>query len=115
MRAIFGADVCNGGTVSKRGRQLSIRGPRDAIAAGIAYLPEDRKDHGLVLCLSGAENVALASLERYGAAGLVSWRRVEPGRAERRVQPSVPGDIQALAVNASGGNQQKARNRQVGS
>ena len=107
MRAIFGADVCNGGTVSKRGRQLSIRGPRDAIAAGIAYLPEDRKEHGLVLCLSGAENVALASLERYGAAGLVSWRRVS--RAARSVASSLQfrGDIQAPAVNASGGNQQK--------
>ena len=107
MRAIFGADVCDGGTVSKRGRQLSIHGPRDAIAAGIAYLPEDRKDHGLVLSMSGAENVALASLERYGAAGLVSWRGVS--RAARSVASSLQfrGDIQAPAVNASGGNQQK--------
>jgi ABC-type sugar transport system ATPase subunit len=107
MRAIFGADVCDGGTVSKRGRQLSIQGPRDAIAAGIAYLPEDRKDHGLVLSLSGAENVALASLERHGVAGLVSWRGVS--RAARSVASKLQfrGDIQAPAVNASGGNQQK--------
>jgi ABC-type sugar transport system ATPase subunit len=107
MRAIFGADVCDGGTVSKCGRQLSIRGPRDAIAAGIAYLPEDRKDHGLVLSLSGAENVALASLERHGVAGLVSWRGVS--RAARSVASKLQfrGDIQAPAVNASGGNQQK--------
>ena len=107
MRAIFGADVCDGGTVSKRGRQLSIHGPRDAIAAGIAYLPEDRKDHGLVLSLSGAENVALASLERHGVAGLVSWRGVS--RAARSVASKLQfrGDIQAPAVNASGGNQQK--------
>ena len=57
--------------------------------------------------LSGAENVALASLERYGAAGLVSWRRVS--RAARSVASSLQfrGDIQAPAVNASGGNQQK--------
>ena len=107
MRAIFGADVCDGGTVSKRGRQLSIQGPRDAIVAGIAYLPEDRKDHGLVLSLSGAENVALASLERHGVAGLVSWRGVR--RAARSVASKLQfrGDIQAPAVNASGGNQQK--------
>jgi len=107
MRAIFGADVCDGGTVSKRGRQLSIQGPRDAIVAGIAYLPEDHKDHGLVLSLSGAENVALASLERHGVAGLVSWRGVR--RAARSVASKLQfrGDIQAPAVNASGGNQQK--------
>jgi ABC-type sugar transport system ATPase subunit len=52
MRAIFGADVRDTGTVVKRGKALRIRSPREGIAAGIAYLPEDRKEHGLILSLS---------------------------------------------------------------
>ncbi len=81
--------------------------PRDAIASGIAYLPEDRKDHGLVLSMSGVENIVMASLERTGFAGLVSWKAV--GRIARSVAERLHfrGQLDGLAGNASGGNQQK--------
>jgi ABC-type sugar transport system ATPase subunit len=107
MRAIFGADRADSGTIARRGRNLAIRNPRDAIAAGIAYLPEDRKEHGLVLSLSGSENVVMASLERHGRLGLVSWQGMR--RAARSIADRLQfiGRLEAPARMASGGNQQK--------
>jgi ABC-type sugar transport system ATPase subunit len=107
MRAIFGADVLDSGEIRKSGRVITIHSPRDAIASGIAYLPEDRKDHGLVLSMSGVENLVMASLERSGFAGLVSWKAV--GRSARSVAEKLhfTGQLDAMAGTASGGNQQK--------
>jgi ABC-type sugar transport system ATPase subunit len=107
MRAIFGADVLDSGEIRKSGRVITIHNPRDAIASGIAYLPEDRKDHGLVLSMSGVENVVMASLERSGFAGFVSWKAV--GRSARGVAEKLQfrGQLDAMAGTASGGNQQK--------
>jgi ABC-type sugar transport system ATPase subunit len=107
MRAIFGADRADSGVVLRHGRTLVIRGPRDAIAAGIAYLPEDRKEHGLVLSLSCSENLVMASLEHHGWLGLISWngiRRAADAIAERL---QFRGRLEAPAAAASGGNQQK--------
>jgi ABC-type sugar transport system ATPase subunit len=107
MRAIFGADRADAGTITRRGRTLAIGSPRDGIAAGIAYLPEDRKEHGLVLSLSGSENVVMASLDHHGRLGLVSWSGIR--RAARSIAGRLQfaGHLQAPARTASGGNQQK--------
>jgi ABC-type sugar transport system ATPase subunit len=107
MRAIFGADALDSGEIRKSGKVITIHSPRDAIASGIAYLPEDRKDHGLVLSMSGTENIVMASLERSCVAGLVSWKAV--GRTARTVADRLQfrGQLDALAGTASGGNQQK--------
>src|ERR1700733_7270989 len=107
MRAIFGADVLDSGEIRKNGQIITVQNPRDAIAAGIAYLPEDRKDHGLVLSMSGVENIVMASFERLCPTGLVSWKAIN--RAARDVADSLQfrGQLDALAGTASGGNQQK--------
>lgn len=60
VRAIFGADHVLGGIVSKNGRLLKIRKPIDAMKAGIGYLPEDRKNDGIIGDLSVRENIILA-------------------------------------------------------
>jgi ABC-type sugar transport system ATPase subunit len=107
MRAIFGADSRDGGTILKDGRTLAIHNPRDAIRAGIAYLPEDRKVQGLVLLLSGRENLVLAHLDRISRMGFVK------GGAVRRIGEVIAGrlrfrgDLDAPARTVSGGNQQK--------
>jgi ribose transport system ATP-binding protein len=87
---------------------LHIRGPRDAIRAGICLLTEDRKSQGLVLAQSVRENFALPNLGRLSALGFVR------GRAERR---ALQDHIESLRIrlasmeqparNLSGGNQQK--------
>jgi ABC-type sugar transport system ATPase subunit len=107
MRAIFGADELDAGEIRKNGRLITIRNPREAIAHGVGYLPEDRKDHGLVLTMSGAENVVMASLEESCAAGFVFLAAVR--RTARSVADRLQfrGQLDAAAGTASGGNQQK--------
>jgi len=108
-RLIFGADMAKSGTVAVTGSERVIRKPADAIAAGIAYLTEDRKDQGLFLDMTIADNINI------GVAGSDSGpfglRRFAPARQRTRKA------MEALSVRASsseatvgglsGGNQQK--------
>jgi len=107
MRAIFGADALDSGEIRKEGRVLAIRSPRDAIACGIAYLPEDRKDQGLVLSMSGAENIVMASLEKLCVAGFVSVPAIRKTAQTTSAALQFKGQLDAPAGTASGGNQQK--------
>jgi ABC-type sugar transport system ATPase subunit len=107
MRAIYGADPLDRGRVEMDGRALSIRSPRDAIAAGIAYLPEDRKDQGLVLNLPVRENMVMSTLRRFTRLGLVSGRRIRDVSAQMAGKLGVRGRTDAAVANLSGGNQQK--------
>jgi ABC-type sugar transport system ATPase subunit len=107
MRAIFGADALDSGEIRKDGQVVAVRNPRDAIAQGIAYLPEDRKDQGLVLSMSGAENVVMASLERSCVAGFVSMAAIRKSAEAIGAGLQFKGQLDAPAGTASGGNQQK--------
>ena len=60
VRAIFGADRVTGGKVKMNGRPVKIKSPLDAMKNGIAYLPEDRKNDGIIGDLSVKENIILA-------------------------------------------------------
>jgi ribose transport system ATP-binding protein len=107
-RAVFGMDRVTGGRLSLGGRERRVSSPRDAIAAGMAFLTEDRKVEGIVPGLSVRENLTLALLPRLTRMGIVDERR------ERRI---VEGFIRGLGIRAadmdqpirelSGGNQQK--------
>ena len=107
MRAIFGADRPDAGEIRKDGAVMTIRHPRDAIARGIAYLPEDRKDQGLVLTMSGAENVVMASLDQCCVAGLVSNSAIRKTARATADRLQFRGQLDAPAGMSSGGNQQK--------
>jgi ABC-type sugar transport system ATPase subunit len=107
MRAIFGADALDAGTILKDGRTVRISDPAEAIAAGIAYLPEDRKHQGLVLGLSGHENLALSSLRRYGRFGVLSWKELRIAAKAMARKLDFRGRLEASARTNSGGNQQK--------
>jgi rhamnose transport system ATP-binding protein len=123
-RALCQAQRVTAGTVTTSGTRLAgrppggrrmptslwpARGPNAALRAGLAMIPESRKEQGLMLGRPIAENVSLASLPRLAALGLV--RR----RAERQAVTGVLGQVgvrvpaQAAPVSTlSGGNQQKA-------
>jgi ribose transport system ATP-binding protein len=107
-RIIFGADPRSRGRVIVNGRDATPRTPRQAIAAGIGLLPEDRKHHGLVLTLTVSENIGLPNLARWSRFGVVSDRQ-ERRAAERWVTdlriktPTVAERV----VRLSGGTQQK--------
>jgi ribose transport system ATP-binding protein len=108
LRAICGADRLPGGSIELDGRTLHLRGPHDAIVAGLALVTEDRKAQGLVLGMSVRENVTLPHLDVFTHGGRVDRREestaVAKLAAELRIRtPS----IEQLVRNLSGGNQQK--------
>jgi len=108
LRLLFGADRRDSGEVVLDGRRLDIRSPRDAIAAGIGLLTEDRKLQGLVLGQSIRENFALPNLAALSRLGMVDGRREREafGRHVDRLRIKV-SDQEQRARNLSGGNQQK--------
>jgi len=109
LRLLFGADRAAAGVVEIDGTALSRLTPRKAMAAGVAMVPESRKEQGLVMMRSVRENIALASLggRRYGPFVRPGAERSAVGAVSRSV------DIRAAKPDAaietlSGGNQQKA-------
>jgi len=109
-RMIFGADPMTTGTVEVAGERLKARTPVDAVRAGIALLPEDRRHEGLVLDFSVRDNVTLASLGRHRTGPLPIPRRSSERRAAQemieRLGIRTPSDTQEVR-RLSGGNQQK--------
>jgi ABC-type sugar transport system ATPase subunit len=113
-RSIFGSPPGVGGpravrgTVKVNGEPVRIRGVRDAIGAGIGYVPEERKTDGLALELSVADNVALPQLHDLAHRGIAA-RAAEARAAHEQVRAlgiSTPS-IHAPSGALSGGNQQK--------
>jgi len=107
-RLLFGADPREAGEIRLDGRLLAVRTPRDAIAAGIGLLTEDRKLQGLVLGASVRENFGLPNLGRLSRRGFVQIRREreELTRYTDLLKIRIPSQEQR-ARNLSGGNQQK--------
>ena len=105
---LFGITPADAGTIGVGGTRVRIGRPADAIRAGIAYLPEDRRQHGVVLEMPVAANVSLASLDRVSNAGLID-RRAEREAAQRHVERLgiKTASVDAETGTLSGGNQQK--------
>ena len=107
-RAIFGADRSDGGTVQLNGEPCRIRSPHDAIKQGIALVPESRKDQGLVMTASVADNLALPSMGSMTVWGIVQPRRQRAAASEVAAAVDVRMESAAMPVSLlSGGNQQK--------
>jgi ABC-type sugar transport system ATPase subunit len=107
-RAIFGIDAIDSGTVEVDGVVRKIRSPREAVAAGLAYITEDRQKTGLALGLPIGKNITLASLDRVSQYGMLNQK------AERAVEAKFMDRLRVKAASArqlvgrlSGGNQQK--------
>jgi rhamnose transport system ATP-binding protein len=105
---LFGLVPADGGEILVRGAAVQIESPSQAIQHGIGYVPEDRRQHGVVLEMPVASNASLASLAAVSSRGIID-RVAERRSAERYVErlriktPSVSTEVGAL----SGGNQQK--------
>lgn len=107
-RAIFGADRFVSGDIRLNGQPLRITSPRDAVASGVAMLPENRKDQGLLMRLPVGQNVTLPHLARNSRAGIISRRRERRTVASLLRQLGVrPESVTPLISRLSGGNQQK--------
>lgn len=108
VRALFGADSLDSGSIYKNGAKININSPRDAIEQGIALVPEDRKTQGLVLDADIRENMTLASLHKVSRTGFLSGKLEREAAEEyvNRLRTKTPG-TKEKSVNLSGGNQQK--------
>jgi ribose transport system ATP-binding protein len=108
LRALYGLDQYNGGTITVRGESAAISGPNAALARGIGYMPIDRKLEGLALTLSVMNNITMANIDKVGG-GIFLSRSTERRKAEKWVKdvsirtPDITTDVNSL----SGGNQQK--------
>jgi rhamnose transport system ATP-binding protein len=105
---IFGIRPADAGTVLVDGAAVRIDETPDAIAYGIAYVPEDRRQHGVVLPMSVAANSTLATLKAVSHRGIIDAalerRAADRAVAELGVKAS---SIDAPVDSLSGGNQQK--------
>jgi len=107
VRAISGADPCRSGTVKVQGQVLRLRGPHDAIRAGMALVPEDRKALGLVLHHTIADNLAGGNLDLVGKSGWVRPRWISDFASAAIEKMGVKGQAGQPVASLSGGNQQK--------
>ena len=107
-RLIFGADRRDSGEIQLDGKTLPLRDPREAIAAGIGLLTEDRKLQGLVLPHTVKENFGLPNLNRFAPGGFVktSMERKEFQDYVAAMRVKISNENQK-ANQLSGGNQQK--------
>jgi len=108
MQAIFGNLPVVSGKLFIEGKEVSIKNPRQAIAAGIGFITEDRKTEGLLLEKSIAENIELANLGKVSDNNVLSKKKgaelVKRGIEEFRIKCFGP---EHECGNLSGGNQQK--------
>ncbi|MEG0769950.1 MAG: sugar ABC transporter ATP-binding protein [Ruthenibacterium sp.] len=109
MEGLFGLRLHTKGTIRYKGEEIKILHPKDAIRKSIALLTEDRRATGILGVLSVADNISIASLDKYVDAGIVlNDKKIEKLVQENKEKmdiktPSSKTQIRSL----SGGNQQK--------
>ncbi len=104
-RVLFGLTPADAGEIWVQGARVTLDSPARAIALGLAYVPEDRRQHGVILPLALGENITLASLPRNGWLDFAAERAQAVAMVEQ-LAIKTPS-IFAPAGNLSGGNQQK--------
>ena len=108
LQVLFGVDPAVSGTVKVQGESVSFQEPRDAIQKSIALVPEDRKQHGLVLEMPVRRNIGLAGLRRHQRIGMLNHGQEQADTEEmiQRLRIRTPSADQIVRL-LSGGNQQK--------
>lgn len=109
LRTLFGVDQPLSGDISVGGKAVQLESPQDAIAAGLALVPEDRKQEGVVLEFSIRHNIGLAGLRRNAKPGaFINFAKEQSDTDSMigRLRVKTPDDLQ-IVQNLSGGNQQK--------
>ncbi len=110
IRAVFGLERIESGTIYCRGQELPAPTPRAALAHGICYFPSDRVTEGLALSRPVRENAAMAALDCAEFARGQILRLRNERRLVQRIMDTLglrPPNIERQVVNLSGGNRQK--------
>ncbi|EHS53714.1 ABC transporter related protein, partial [Rhizobium sp. PDO1-076] len=106
---VFGVTPADAGTIELFGKHVDVSSPSIAMAHGMAFLTEDRKETGCFLLLDIQENAQMAVLQqRYVNLGFVQQEKLNKAAAEmaNRLRVRTP-DMNEPIINLSGGNQQK--------
>lgn len=109
LDVLFGIEPAVSGTIRVAGKNVKLESPIDAIDAGLALVPEDRKQHGLVLEMAVRTNIGLAGLKRHRKkGGFLNHARegADSALMIKKLQIKTPGERQVVQY-LSGGNQQK--------
>jgi simple sugar transport system ATP-binding protein len=108
VRAIFAADKVTGGEVRMKGKQVKIKSPLHAIKQGIGYLPEDRKDDGIIYDLSVRDNIVLTLQVLKGFFTPFSLKQAQAFADEDIEKLNIKTPTANTPIKSlSGGNQQK--------
>jgi ribose transport system ATP-binding protein len=107
VRAIAGADPIVAGTIKIDGETVRIHAPRDALARGVALVPEDRKGQALILPQTIADNLALGNYGRVAPSGWITRRRTQEFARHAISRFLIKGSAEQRVGQLSGGNQQK--------
>ena len=108
MRAIFGLDPLESGTMYLDGKEITNKSPRSAIKKGICMVNEDRKNYGLCLLRSIRENISLPNLPEKQKGLLINQKREKKECAEAASKLTVKAaSLEHNGFSLSGGNQQK--------
>jgi len=107
-RSLYGADKSDSGELKVNGKAVSVNSPLDAMMAGMAYLPENRKEEGIINDLSVRENLILALQAKKGMFHLLS-RKEQEEFTDKYIQllQIKTADRETPIRQLSGGNQQK--------
>jgi ABC-type sugar transport system ATPase subunit len=106
-RTLFGLTPSDSPIVLE-GRSVYVRSPEQAITLGIGYLPEDRRQHGVILEMEIAQNISMANLSTVARWGLIDRKREGAlARGYVRDLSIKTASVSAAAGTLSGGNQQK--------
>jgi rhamnose transport system ATP-binding protein len=107
-RVIFGIDRADAGEIRIGNELVQISSPKDAMRHGLAYVPEDRRQQGLVMDFSIAANMTLPILQQVSRLGVVNRQRERQIATDYSQQLHVrSAGIDQLVKALSGGNQQK--------
>ena len=107
-QSIFGVEPATGGTIQVEGKTVRIDSPHQAMGLGLAYVPEDRQHHGLVLPMNITDNITLPVLPTYARAGWLDEKDAHQAAYEQAKQMEVKATtVWQKAQELSGGNQQK--------
>jgi ABC-type sugar transport system ATPase subunit len=105
--SIFGARPRESGRIYIDGREAHIRSPAEAVAAGLAYVPEDRKEAGLFLDMTIAQNTTATGLRHFGTWWFDDAKGCERAEEFRKKLRIASHGVKQIVQSLSGGNQQK--------
>lgn len=107
VSAIYGAKACRSGRVKLDGQVLKMTGPDESVARGLVFVPEDRKNQGVILDHSVASNLALGNFDLFAPNHWALPTKINRFAVKAIQQFGIKGRESQRVGDLSGGNQQK--------